>query len=264
LARCGEAAVAEELEMRGVLLEDLTWAEAESRFQENWPILIPLGAFAKEHGLHLPLKTDSVIARHLARSIAEELPVVIAPVVGFGFYPAFVDYPGSQHLSAETFIALMTELLVGFAEQGARRLSVLNTGYSTEAPLRIAVRKVLDRCGAQVAVADLRVLGARSRAMLRQRGGGHADEYETSLMLAIDPSCVHLEQAVPLEVFSEPHTHPWVLPGLLSRDRRHPDYSASGATGEPALARAELGREILREMVAELIAGFRRLYPDLA
>ncbi len=250
--------------MRGVLLEDLTWAEAERRFQENWPVLVPVGAFAKEHGLHLPLSTDAVIARHLARSIAEELPVVIAPVVGFGFYPAFVDYPGSQHLSAETFIALVSELLIGFAEQGARRLAVLNTGYSTEAPLRIAVRKVLERSGVRVAVADLRFLGAGSRSMLRQRGGGHADEHETSLMLAIDPTCVRLERAVTTEDSLGPDTRPWTLPGLLSRDPQHPDYSPTGASGEPALATAELGRQILREITAELLAGLRRLYPDLA
>ena len=82
--------------MRGCFLEDLTWDEAEKQFAAGRPVLVPVGAFAKEHGLHLPLKTDSVIARHLAKSIAEALPVVVAPVVGFGYYPAFADYPGSS------------------------------------------------------------------------------------------------------------------------------------------------------------------------
>jgi creatinine amidohydrolase/Fe(II)-dependent formamide hydrolase-like protein len=164
--------------MRGCFLEDLTWDEAERLFKENRPVLIPVGAFAKEHGLHLPLDTDSVIARHLAGRVADELPVVIAPVIGFGYYPAFTDYPGSQHLRAETFIALVTDILAGFAGQGARRLAILNTGYSTEAPLRIAARTVLERCGIRVAIADLRHLGAQGRSKLRENGG-HADAYET-------------------------------------------------------------------------------------
>jgi creatinine amidohydrolase len=176
--------------MRGCFLEDLTWDEAEKQFAAGRPVLVPVGAFAKEHGLHLPLKTDSVIARHLAKSIAEALPVVVAPVVGFGYYPAFVDYPGSQHLSAETFIALVSEILIGFVDHGVRRLAVLNTGYSTEAPLRLAARAVLEKRGVSVAIADLRQLGQRSRARLRQSGGGHADEHETSLMLAIEPATV--------------------------------------------------------------------------
>src|SRR5919205_1613049 len=169
--------------MRGCFLEDLTWNEAEKHFNAGTPVLVPVGAFAKEHGLHLPLKTDSVIARHLAKKVAEVLPVVVAPVVGFGYYPAFVDYPGSQHVSAETFIALMTEILIGFVHQGARRLAVLNTGYSTEAPLRLAARAVLEKRAVSVAMADLRHLGQGSRKRLRQTGGGHADEHETSLML---------------------------------------------------------------------------------
>jgi creatinine amidohydrolase len=179
--------------MRGCFLEDLTWDEAEKQFAAGRPVLVPVGAFAKEHGLHLPLKTDSVIARHLAKSIAEALPVVVAPVVGFGYYPAFVDYPGSQHLSAETFIALVSEILIGFVDHGVRRLAVLNTGYSTEAPLRLAARAVLEKRGVSVAIADLRQLGQRSRARLRQSGGGHADEHETSLMLAIEPAAVRHE-----------------------------------------------------------------------
>lgn len=250
--------------MRGERLEDLTWAEAERRFQDGWPVLVPIGAFAKEHGLHLPLKTDSVIARHLAEKAAEELPLLIAPVVGFGYYPAFVDYPGSQHLSAETFTALVADLIGGFVRQGVLRLAVLNTGYSTEAPLRLAVRRVLDETGVSVAVADLRHLGARGRSRLRQSGGGHADEHETSLMLAIDPGSVHLDRAVRAEGERTQDISPWLLPGSLSREPGHPDYSPSGATGDPTLASAELGRELLQEIVDELVAGLRRLYPDLA
>ena len=249
--------------MRGCFLEDLSWDEAEKHFNAGRPVLVPVGAFAKEHGLHLPLKTDSVIARHLAERIAEELPVVIAPVVGFGYYPAFVEYPGSQHLSADTFIMLMTEILTGFVDQGVRRLAVLNTGYSTEAPLRLAGRAVLERRGVIVAIADLRQLGQRSRKLLRQSGGGHADEHETSLMLAIEPAVVRKKRALAVEQSATTDPAPWTLPGMLSRDPQHPDYSASGATGDPTLADAQLGREFLQEMVAELINGLRRLYPDL-
>jgi creatinine amidohydrolase len=249
--------------MRGCFLEDLTWDEAEKQFAAGRPVLVPVGAFAKEHGLHLPLKTDSVIARHLAKSIAEALPVVVAPVVGFGYYPAFVDYPGSQHLSAETFIALVSEILIGFVDHGVHRLAVLNTGYSTEAPLRLAARAVLEKRGVSVAIADLRLLGQRSRARLRQSGGGHADEHETSLMLAIEPAAVRHERALRVEERARADTAPWTQPGMLSRDSNHPDYSSSGATGDPALANAQLGREFLEEMVSELINGLHRLYPDL-
>ena len=69
------------------------------------------------------------------RRVAKALPVLVAPVVSFGYYPAFVRYPGSQHLRADTFMALLTNILTGFVRQGARRLAVINTAHD----VRVAV-----------------------------------------------------------------------------------------------------------------------------
>src|SRR5262249_21184441 len=135
--------------------------------------------------------------RELGRRVAEELPVLIAPVVSFGYYPAFVRYAGSQHLWAETFMALLTDLLTGFVRQGARRLAVINTGVSTEAPLRVVVRDFYATLGVRVAVADLVTLARAIKPRLGQKLGGHADELETSLVLAIEPDVVRLERAQP-------------------------------------------------------------------
>ena len=156
-----------------------------------------MGAAAKEHGPHLPLRTDYLVARELGRRVAEALPVLVAPVVSFGYYPAFVRYPGSQHLRAETFMALLTDILTGFVGQGARRLAVINTGVSTEAPLRVVVRDFYATHGVRVAVADLATLGRAIKPRLGQKLGGHADELETSLVLAIEPGAVRMERAEP-------------------------------------------------------------------
>src|SRR6185503_8986804 len=83
---------------------------------------------------HLPLKTDALTARALVQRLIERLPAVAAPVVGFGFYPAFTSFAGSQHLSSATFKSLLAELLGNLRSHGARRLVILNTGVSTEQP----------------------------------------------------------------------------------------------------------------------------------
>jgi len=51
----------------GVWLEDLTWPEAKARFEAGAPVVVPIGAAAKAHGPHLPLKTDALTARALAQ-----------------------------------------------------------------------------------------------------------------------------------------------------------------------------------------------------
>src|SRR6185295_2134802 len=119
----------------GVWLEDLTWPEAKARFEAGAPVVVPIGAAAKAHGPHLPLKTDALTARALAQRLIERLPAVAAPVVGFGFYPAFTSFAGSQHLTADTFKAVMRELIASFTAHGVRRIALINTGVSTEKPL---------------------------------------------------------------------------------------------------------------------------------
>ena len=97
----------------GVWLEELSWIGAKARFDADAVVVIPIGAASKAHGAHLPLKTDALAARvtRWEQRLIERLPVVAAPVVGFGFYPAFTSFAGSPHLTAETFKALVRELI---------------------------------------------------------------------------------------------------------------------------------------------------------
>lgn len=251
--------------VRGAFLEDLSWPEAAARLAAGAVVVVPVGAAAKEHGPHLPLKTDWLVARELGRRVAEALPVVVAPVVSFGYYPAFVRYPGSQHLRAETFAALLTDVLGGFVRQGVRRLAVINTGVSTEAPLRVVVRDLYAAHGVRVAVADLAALGRAIGPRLRQRLGGHADELETSLVLAIEPGAVRMERAEPdyghaLDLPSTVFYQPVVFDGDPASGL---DWSRTGARGDPSLATQETGEAALAEITRELVEGLVALHPDL-
>ena len=241
---------------RGVFLADLTWAEAGERFAAGAPVVIPVGAAAKEHGLHLPLDTDRRVAHELARRVAERLPVIVAPVVGFGYYPAFVAYPGSQHLRAETFMALVAELAGNLIGHGVRKIAILNNGVSTEAPLAEAARRIRDQHGVGILIANTRELGRGADALLQQRSGGHADERETSVMLALAPETVKLARA--REAY-----RPAGAPTPFSPDPASPGYNPTGATGDPTLATAEKGRAILDAMVRELADMLRAEWPAL-
>lgn len=248
--------------MTGVWLEDLSWDEAAQRFSQDCVVIIPIGALAKEHGYHLPLKTDAVVVRELAHRIAKILPVVVAPLIGFGYYPAFTNFAGSQHLTANTFIALVRELIEGLIGHGVKHIAIINTGVSTEAPLSLAVREIETKHHIKIGIADLRTLGRKADSVLANQTGGHADERETSILLAIDPSLVRLKRAQP-EPASDRAGNVFRLPVTLSSDAapKSLDYSKSGATGNPTLATAEKGEIILAAITAELIDGLKQLFP---
>jgi creatinine amidohydrolase len=250
--------------MTGVWLETLTWSEAKARFDAGAVVVVPIGAMAKEHGHHLPLNTDYLYARELATRVAAALPVVIAPILTQGYYPAFVRYPGSQHLRSETFAAVLRDVLGKFVRDGVKRLAVINTGVSTEAPLRTAIRDLYEESGVAIHTADVRNLGRKSKAMLKQKLGGHADESETSIILAIAPEAVRMERAradyghaldTPGSTFYTPTIFSGDPAGGL-------DYSITGVRGDPTLATAEKGRAILAEMAEDLVQGLRAIFPD--
>jgi len=219
----------------GVWLEDLTWPEAKARFEAGALVVIPIGAAAKAHGPHLPLKTDALTARALAQRLLDRLPVVAAPVVGFGFYPAFTAFAGSQHLTASTFKALLAELLDNLRGHGVTRLAILNTGVSTETPIEEIAAGRDD-----LLVLHMRGLGLSAEPLLDVADGGHADERETSVMLALDPRSVRMDRLV--------------LEGPFER---------TGATGDPTRATAFKGERILAARTDDSVAAIEARWPDV-
>lgn len=218
----------------GAWLEDLTWQEAKTRFDAGAVVVVPVGAASKAHGPHLPLKTDALTARALAQRLIERLPVVAAPVVGFGFYPAFTAFAGSQHLGADTFKALMRELLGNLRGHGVRRIAILNTGVSTEAPLD----QVAGELG-EVAVLHMRLLGAKVDTLFDNLEGGHADERETSVMLALEPRSVRMDRLAP-----------------------EGDFKTTAATGDASRASAFKGERLLAARVDDMVEALARRWPD--
>src|SRR5882672_8073711 len=181
---------------RGLFLEDLTWLEAEQVLTPQTVVVVPLGAAAKEHGPHLRLKNDWVLADYLKRRICEAAEVVIAPTLTNSFYPAFLAYPGSISLRLETARDLVIDLCRSLSRHGPRRFYVLNTGISTLRALQPAA-EILATGGILLRYTNLSVLLEPVTVRLtQQEGGSHADEIETSMMLAIAPELVNMKLAV--------------------------------------------------------------------
>jgi creatinine amidohydrolase len=234
--------------MQSRYLETLTWPEAELALFELPTVLLPLGARTKEHGHHLPLNNDWLIAEYLARRVARDCPVLVLPTLQYGYYPAFLEYPGSISVRADACRDTITDICQSLATQGAKRFYVLNTGISTRKPLE-AARALLVAQGIRMEFTDIGTAYAALRRQVEtQPAGTHADELETSMMLYIAPDVVRMDRAVR-------DIHPDRGPGGLTRDPNAETgiYSQTGAYGDPTLATAEKGKIIVEGMVKYLI-----------
>src|SRR5262245_13370526 len=109
---------------RGVVLEDLTWSEAERVLTPDTVVVIPLGASAKEHGFHLLLMNNVLLAEYLEQRVLERCDVVVAPTIAYSYYPKFVEYPGSISLSLWTARDLVVDACRSLARFGPRRFYV--------------------------------------------------------------------------------------------------------------------------------------------
>jgi creatinine amidohydrolase len=231
---------------QAVLLENLTWDEAERVLTPDAVIVIPLGAESKEHGRHLQLNNDFLMAEYFKHRILAAAPkgVIVAPTINYSFYPAFLEYPGSTSLSMDTARAMITEIVRSLARYGPRRFYVLNTGISTLKPLAQAATE-LAKDGILLRYTDLTKEDPVEKK-LRQSAGTHADEIETSMMLYIAPDSVQMKKATRDLNLNQP--------GGLTRDPKGKGtYSPTGAWGDPTLATREKGQAVVESLLTSIL-----------
>jgi creatinine amidohydrolase len=239
---------------QGILLEDLTWQEAEACLRPETIVVIPIGAACKEHGPHLKLKNDWLLAEYFKGEVIKRADVVVAPTVNYNYYPAFLEYPGSISLRLETARDLMVDICRSLARYGPQKFYALNTGISSIRPLQLAA-KILAAEGIRLRYSDLpKITDSVEAGIKQQEGGTHADEIETSMMLFTAPSTVDMRKAVK-------DFHPSPQGGLTRNPQGEGSYSASGIFGDPTLATQEKGEMLVRIAVAGIlreIEEFRR------
>jgi creatinine amidohydrolase len=239
---------------RSVRLQDLTWKEAAAVLTPETIVMIPLGAASKEHGPHLKLGNDLLIAEYLTKEVMARTAVVVAPVVDYNFYPAFVEYPGATSLRLETARNLIVDICRGLAHFGPRKFYVLNTGVSTLRPLKEASEE-LAREGIHMQYTDILHASADvEKQISKQPEGTHADEIETSMMLYIAPKSVDMSKAA--------KDFPQGKGPLQWGDPQAPVYSPSGVYGDATLATREKGEKVVQaqiEFILREIASLRAL-----
>lgn len=237
---------------RGVVLAELTWQQAEAVLTPDAVVVLPLGAAAKEHGPHLRLDNDWLLAQYFAERVLAAADVVVAPTLGYHYYPAFVEYPGSTTLSESTARDVVVEIVASLAAYGPRRFYMLNTGISTLGPLR-ASAEILARRGIELRFTDLAAqLGPVEARIAEQPGGTHADEMETSMILYIAPERVDMTKAVR-------EWSPKTKKGFSRTADGPGHHSASGVFGDATLATRAKGEALCEALVAGMLADIEAL-----
>jgi len=225
-------------------LAKLTWPRVDA-LDRDTPVIIPVAAL-EQHGHHMPVFTDSMLMGEIVNRAHKELTdqTLLVPLMWLGNSHHHMDFPGTVSAEPRLWIDLLGGLVDNFITHGFRRIVVLNGHGGNDVPGRQAMFEIRQRYRQRN---DLLLLFAtywnladptNEISGLRQTEMQHAGEWETSMILRLNPELVdnHTDVSeIGLGNSFLPAQRAWIIP----------DRSEPGHIGDPAAATPEKGEQLL-------------------
>jgi len=238
---------------RKVLWQEMLRHELLDAMERRAVVIVPVGS-VEQHGPHCPPDVDISIPYHLAVETAsrlDDVPVLVAPPVTYGFTHYNMGEIGTITLGLETFIAVLCDVTRSIWANGFNRIVLLNGHGGNEQPTWAAAVKLAEEDVWPVALTYWHMADDELAAWGESDADiGHGGEWETSLQLALRPELVDMSLAVRDE---------WRLKfspevGRFARFPERRREMEHGVMGDPLVASAEKGERLFSLLVERLSA----------
>jgi len=202
--------------------------------------ILPIGA-TEQHGPHLPLSVDHFQAEKISKCVAEKMDAYVLPGIPFGNSEAHIGFKGSVTISPNTLKALVIDISKCLIDQGFKYVGVLNM-HGGNIILKTAVREVNfeNKNGIVVLCNPFLEINNIAKSCLDNYGQElHAGEFETSVMMYLDPKIVKksyvdcVPDVEPIHFDIEPMKN----------------FCPDGVWGKPSLASMEKGEILFNAMI---------------
>lgn len=220
-------------------LDRISWSEAAARFRRDPRLLLPVGSCV-QHGPHLPLGTDTIIAERLAEDVARRTGLLVAPTLAYGVSARRDrEYAGTASLDRKTLHRVLNELIESWEGHGLQEVVLLTTnGYARN----IQALSMVMTDTVRIRSIDLHGVDL-SRFLEDGAERDHGGELETSLLLHLSPHLVRRDSV---------SDSPDESPRAIERGEPVPAAGSPGVVGRPSLATAEKGRRIYEHLVTTI------------
>lgn len=239
--------------------------------------VLPVAA-TEQHGPHLPLSVDSDLVDGVVQASLSHLPAnvpaLFLPTQAVGYSPEHSAFAGTLTLKAETLIRLWTDIAESVAASGVKKLVLFNSHGGQVSLLDVVARDLRARLGLlvySVSWFNLPLLDAAGRDVNalfdadEHRFGVHAGDVETSMMLALRPERVRMDQAQDFHSSAQDRAANFPILGNGKSAKlawQMQDYNPKGAAGNAAAATTDKGLALVQaagRSLASLLVEIDRL-----
>ncbi len=228
-------------------LADLSWDEVEKYIKKNSQMIIPVGT-CEQHGLHLPLSTDTIVAEYLSEVVSHETEILVAPTLNYGInLPCDKMFFGTTTLNYDILQKTISSLLDWWTTQGFTYFHVLTAHGDL-----FHIKALSEADKESVNVVELYDF-EMSDVLEKQTFAKHACEAETSLMLYLFPKLVNMKKAADFETPKEE------MLAYLKHINQNPIAGSKGGQGYPTYATKEKGRLLFDRMKVNAVTKVKKV-----
>ncbi len=245
-----------------VWLQNLTWEEVKEKTKESREtIILPIGS-TEQHGYHLPVGTDTMVANSIAEAAAVKAKVLVAPPLWFGWSPHHLVLPGTITVRAEVLIEVVYDIIKSLHHHKFVKFILLNGHRIVNVTwLQIAAERAKRELGVKIVIFDPAYMSKEFKNDLKWGEVGHAEEIEGSHMWYCYPDLVKMERAK-----DNPHNHNNLyhvdpkykgdtlcyVPSSPAEMKALAEKSG-GTSGEPSKASKEGGKKYHEHLVERMV-----------
>jgi creatinine amidohydrolase len=216
--------------------------------------VLPIGA-CEPHNMHLPYGTDAYESELVSDLVCEKAlqlgaKVVQLPTIPFGVQSNMLDIPLAINVYPSTFFLLLKDIVESLERHGVLKLILFNSHGGNDF-LKPFIREMSGRSKMFICVIDWWRVGKDKYGEIFENADDHAGEMETSVMLALMPELVRLDDA--MDGASKPTRFEAVNKGWVSISRPWSLLTESTGVGDPRKATREKGQKYLEVVVPRLV-----------
>jgi creatinine amidohydrolase len=234
----------------------LSWPEMNRAIEKQKLVILPTGS-TEQHGPHLPVEVDAFLVESVCLEVGRRIPdkVLVLPPISYGLNLHHIDFPGTIHIEAETFIAFCLNITKSVAYHGFEKIVIVN-GHGSNSPLvDLVARKTVLATGSLCAAVGYFSLAVSAFNEVKESEIiAHADELETSLYLHLAPERVRMDRAASGDDVRGRFVSSDSTPNYPVRFNDYwGRWTKVGVHGDPTKATAEKGRIVFEAVVSKLI-----------